>query len=72
MSEKRTQEDKQAWLRVEYYRRKGSKFGCVLCEKTHLTKDCPHRNSEQEPPKKLNYNTMYSAYEQAEEETYGW
>jgi hypothetical protein len=61
-----------AWLRIEYYRKINSKYGCVLCEKTHLTKDCPHRNPEKEQPRKPDYNTLYSAYEQAEEETYGW
>lgn len=63
------------WLMVEYYRKIGSKYGCKMCDKTHFTKDCKYLKDRGDPKKKseeFSYTKMYSAYEQAEEETYGW
>jgi len=48
------------WLQVEHYKKTGSRFGCLLCEKTHRAKDCPNRLKVEEKveEKTSDYNTM--------------
>jgi len=55
-------ENRPDWLMTEHYKKTGSRFGCVLCEKTHRAKECPNRAKVEEEveEKKTSYYTDYS------------
>lgn len=66
--------DDKAWLRLDYYRnlpKRENPWGlvCALCEKTHKSTDCPHKNplnTVVEKPKDIyytDYSTMYAGYD---------
>lgn len=63
------------WLHLDYFasldkNRNPQGMVCILCNKTHFIKDCPHKGKSK-PEKK---QTLYSSYEDLdnEEGTYGW
>lgn len=57
------------WKMAIEYSEKNSKFGCVLCEKTHFAKDCPNRVVKISAEK--NYKSMYEKNED-DNVNYGW
>jgi hypothetical protein len=36
-------EERPDWLMIEEYAKRKSIFGCILCDKTHKSKDCEHK-----------------------------
>ena len=62
------------WLHLDYYKKLSTRenprgYTCILCDKTHKTKECPHKNTRTADKTK---STQYS-YSAAEDEgTYGW
>jgi hypothetical protein len=60
------------WLMAVHYANNKSEFGCVLCTKTHFTKDCPNRVTKEEPKQ-----TYIKTYAETDDElnnphNYGW
>jgi len=56
------------WLMIEEYARKKSEFGCILCDKTHLAKDCEHK-ARRTVHKEPSYTSK--VYQTEPDETYG-
>lgn len=62
---------REDWLMIVEYAEKKSRFGCILCEKTHKIKDCPNRVSkisvEQQSKTRYDYEEEYP-----NPHNYGW
>ena len=53
-----------SWLLVDQYAKAKSRFVCILCEKTHLIKNCPNKNKtkdkgDSEHVDSYSYNSQY-------------
>lgn len=65
-------EQRVDWLQVEQYKKKGSKFGCILCEKTHTISQCPNKNTKPEMKPSFDYKSLYEEKEEEQYANYGW
>lgn len=68
-------QDSDDWLHLDYFakldkRRNPHGMVCILCNKTHWIKDCPHKGKR----KAEETQSIYSFYEDINKEgdTYGW
>ena len=63
---------REDWLHLEYFAsldKKRNPHGavCILCTKSHLIKDCPHRGKQKKPePEPIRQTSLYD-YEDAED-----
>ncbi len=70
--------DSDDWLHLDYFanldkNRNPHGMVCILCNKTHWIKDCPHKGKSK-PEQRQQKQTLYSSYQDLdnEEGTYGW
>ena len=65
------------WLMVEHYKKLDKKsnphnLGCAYCTKTHMPKDCPHKNKKEETkPREVPYYNKDSWSNTYDDENYG-
>jgi hypothetical protein len=60
------------WLMAIDYSVRKLTFGCILCEKTHFSKDCPNRIKKPEPKQTYTKTYAETADELDNPHNYGW
>ena len=56
--------EREDWMMIQEYAKKRSTLGCILCDKTHLIKDCEHKakRTQQTTYQDIKSQYMYDGY----------